>query len=127
MAMIYCPECGAQISDAAYTCPHCGRPIKPTIEIQPAMRKNPMPPCPETHLAKAIVMTILLCFPFGIPAIVNAAGAHNAYSAGNYDLAVEKSQKAAQWCKYTLIAGIIFWILYSLFIVAYVCLIVEYL
>ena len=120
--MIYCPDCGAQISDAAYSCPHCGRPMKPAAEIRPSM-----PPCPETHLAKAIVMTILLCFPFGIPAIVNAAGAHNAYSAGDYNLAVEKSQKAAKWCKYTLIAGIIFWVLYALFIVAYVCIIVEYL
>ena len=27
MALISCPECGKQISDAANTCPHCGFPI----------------------------------------------------------------------------------------------------
>ena len=27
MALIYCPDCGRQVSDAAPQCPHCGRPI----------------------------------------------------------------------------------------------------
>jgi hypothetical protein len=27
MALIRCPDCNAQISDAAPTCPHCGRPM----------------------------------------------------------------------------------------------------
>jgi hypothetical protein len=29
MALIGCPECGAGISDEAYSCPHCGYPTKP--------------------------------------------------------------------------------------------------
>lgn len=28
MAIIYCAECGKQISDLAKTCPHCGYPIQ---------------------------------------------------------------------------------------------------
>ncbi|HKX84471.1 MAG TPA: zinc-ribbon domain-containing protein [Pyrinomonadaceae bacterium] len=34
MALIYCPECGHEISNAAVACPSCGRPIsaKPVIE-----------------------------------------------------------------------------------------------
>ena len=28
MALINCPECGKEISDAAASCPHCGYPIK---------------------------------------------------------------------------------------------------
>ncbi len=34
MSLIYCPECGNEISDAALACPNCGRPINavPAIE-----------------------------------------------------------------------------------------------
>lgn len=28
MALIYCKECGRQISDQAYSCPHCGCPLR---------------------------------------------------------------------------------------------------
>ena len=28
MALIKCPECGKEISDAAESCPNCGYPIK---------------------------------------------------------------------------------------------------
>jgi len=33
MAMINCPECGASISDKAATCPKCGYPIKPEVDL----------------------------------------------------------------------------------------------
>jgi len=29
MAIISCPECGAGVSEKAYSCPHCGHPIQP--------------------------------------------------------------------------------------------------
>ena len=29
--LILCPECDLQVSDAAFTCPHCGYPLKPGI------------------------------------------------------------------------------------------------
>lgn len=34
MSLIYCPECGHEISEAAIACPNCGRPIqaKPVVE-----------------------------------------------------------------------------------------------
>jgi uncharacterized membrane protein YvbJ len=31
MALITCPECGAQISDKATTCPQCGHPMTTTV------------------------------------------------------------------------------------------------
>lgn len=34
MAMIDCPECGAHISDAAQSCPKCGKPLGGLITIQ---------------------------------------------------------------------------------------------
>lgn len=33
MALIKCPECGKEISDAAESCPNCGYPIKGQQQI----------------------------------------------------------------------------------------------
>lgn len=117
MALINCPECNAQISDAATACPQCGAPLtKPaTDNSQPA--GNNIPECPETHLAKSIILTIICCWPLGIPAIVNAASVNSSYIAGRYDVALQKSKDAEKWCKYCLIGGIAFWVLYILLIV----------
>lgn len=116
MALIVCPDCGAQISDAAVSCPHCGRPIaKPTPQPVQSVNLNVTQSgrvCPETHLAKAIIVTILCCWPFGIPAIVNAAAVSNAFAAGNYDLALQKSKDADKWSNVSIICAVVFWILY---------------
>lgn len=39
MALISCPECGKEISDKAYACPHCGNPMNP----QPQQIQQPQP------------------------------------------------------------------------------------
>lgn len=41
MALIKCPECGKEISDAAESCPNCGYPIKGQQEIY----KSTCEPC----------------------------------------------------------------------------------
>ncbi len=45
MALISCPECGKEISDAASACPHCGHPIQEpqTQDVPPAPRKSKGP------------------------------------------------------------------------------------
>lgn len=42
MALISCPECGKEISDAALACPHCGHPIQEPQpqDAPPSSRKN---------------------------------------------------------------------------------------
>lgn len=42
MSLIYCPECGNEISDSAVACPNCGRPIRtvPTVETT-VIRRGP--------------------------------------------------------------------------------------
>lgn len=118
MALINCHECNAQISDAATTCPHCGAPVrKPTPQPQPTVVNNNSNVCPETHLTKAILVTIFCCWPLGIPAIVNAAGVSNAFLAGNYDLAVEKSRNADKWCRWCITAGVVFIALYAIIMI----------
>lgn len=116
MALITCRECGAQISDAATTCPQCGSPVVKAVAPQPYQSNNNQI-CPETHLTKAILVTLFCCWPLGIPAIVNAAGVSNAFASGNYQLALQKSNDAEKWSKYCIIAGVIFWILYAIVMV----------
>lgn len=103
---MYCKECGNPLSDLASVCPNCGAPVNsvPTDNSQKI--------CPETHLTRAIILTILCCLPLGIPAIVYAAGVENAFYSGNYNLAVEKSKKAEKLCDITLIFGIIYLVIY---------------
>ena len=73
---------------------------------------------PANYLAKAIVFTVLFCFPFGIPAIVNAAKVDRLWKRGRYDQAKEKSKIVNRWCRTALIVGICFWALLLLYIKA---------
>ena len=45
MALVKCPECGREVSDAAASCPGCGHPIaqQPTLQpiLQPAQKWSP--------------------------------------------------------------------------------------
>lgn len=60
---------------------------------------------PDNYLAWAIVTTLCCCMPFGVVAIVNAAGVDSAWSRGDYDEALLKSQNAAKWCKLSAVVG----------------------
>lgn len=62
---------------------------------------------PPTYLWQAIVVTVLCCIPFGIPAIVFSTKVKPAYLAGDYAGALEASKKAKMWCIVALIVGLI--------------------
>lgn len=131
MALITCPECGAQVSDAASNCPQCGCPLTPAAPAPvapapvapapaapaPAAPAANAPVCPETHLVKAILVTFFCCLPLGIPAIINAADVDKTFVAGNYALAQEKSDKANKWSNIALIAGLVGGGIYLLLII----------
>ncbi len=128
MALINCPECNAQISDAAAQCPHCGCPVGPKTNPTPSYQQAPtyqqapksVPSvCPETHMTKAILCTLFCCLPFGIAAIVNASEVSSAYMSGNYDLALQKSMNAEKWCNWSFIAAAIWVALYFILYVIY--------
>ena len=76
----------------------------------------------------AILVTIFCCWPFGIPAIVNAAMAHGLYakaaSALNdadrksfYEQYEAKNKAAKTWTTVSLIVGIVFYAIYIAYIV----------
>ncbi len=56
------------------------------------------------YLWQAIVVTILCCWPLGIPAIVYAAKVDGLKAAGNITGAMEASANAKKWCVISLIA-----------------------
>ncbi len=39
MALIGCPDCGHQVSDQAFSCPQCGRPLR-ALAPQAALRRE---------------------------------------------------------------------------------------
>lgn len=55
-------------------------------------------PTPPTYLTQAILVTVLCCIPFGIPAIVNAASVSGKIQAGDYAGAKVASDRARFWC-----------------------------
>lgn len=109
MALINCPECSKEISDSAPSCIYCGKPLS-NIANRQIDRPNRV--CPPTHLAKAIIVTFLCCWPFGIPAIVNASEVSTAFISGQYERAEEKSKKANKWANITIWVGVAFWSIY---------------
>lgn len=50
MALIYCEECGNQISDRAEICPHCGLPIREEadVDLNASISTNEIISCPES-------------------------------------------------------------------------------
>lgn len=69
MALIKCSECGAEISDKATTCPHCGNPIcssdvvLPT-EITDDSQVNPKNKKEKSSLKRALSLWLLLIVEF---------------------------------------------------------------
>src|ERR1043166_4970666 len=43
MSLVFCPECGHEISNSAVACPQCGRPInaRPVVERNVFVRQDP--------------------------------------------------------------------------------------
>jgi hypothetical protein len=64
------------------------------------------------YLAQAILVTILCCLPFGIPAIVFSAQVNGKLAAGDYAGAVEASKRAKMWCWISFWVGLGFGVIY---------------
>lgn len=59
------------------------------------------------YLWQSIVVTVLCCLPFGIPAIVYASKVNNALMQGNQAAAKQASDSAKMWCIISLVCGIV--------------------
>ncbi len=72
--------------------------------------------CPPTYLAWSIVVTILCCWPLGIPAIVYASKVESTFHRGNKELAHHYSRKARKWMIASIVGAFVFLFLYILII-----------
>lgn len=117
---MYCSACGAENSDNSYRCDSCGAVLLRTVDQGGSGNVHHDPeglgPAPD-RLAFSIVVTMLCCWPFGIPAIVYAAKAMSANGQRDYMQAHEMTKKASTWCWVAFGVGCAVWGSYGLFIV----------
>ena len=73
---------------------------------------------PKTYLTESILVTLFCCLPFGVVGIVQAAKVESLFLAGNYQAAEQTSLNAKKWYKRALWSGVIFFVLYILFLLA---------
>jgi Uncharacterized protein conserved in bacteria len=83
MSLIYCPECGHEISNSAVACPNCGRPINArpvrdenVVVTHPAREGSGFPPwafVPLGLLGVAIIAVLFLMFGHGTDDSANKA------------------------------------------------------
>lgn len=72
---------------------------------------------PDSHLAGAIISTLLCCLPAGIVAIVYAAKVDSAWNSGDFRGALAASNSAKTWMWVSVGLGIVGTIIMILFIV----------
>ena len=108
---MFCPNCGAEVSDKAVICNKCGTSlVKTTTQQTPGANQLQ----PKTWLVESILVTLFCCLPFGIAAIVNAANVSSKFSAGDIEGANRASEQAGKWTKWAFgvgIAGILIYII----------------
>ena len=72
---------------------------------------------PDNYLVWSILVTVMCCWPLGIPAIVNASKVDKLWTAGDYNGAQEASKKAKQFAIFGAIGGGIAVFLYFILVV----------
>lgn len=81
-----------------------------------------MPFMPNNYLFLSIFTTVCCCLPFGIYAIILSSKVNTLYLAGQYDLAVQKSQEAKKFSMIGIGLGLAFIVIYM---IAYVLLLAN--
>mgnify|MGYP003357195400 FL=1 len=76
-----------------------------------------MPPQPDNYLVWAILVTVLCCLPFGVASIIYSVKVGSLYAQGDYNGAVDASQKAKKFAMIGGIGGLVFIIVYVIFMI----------
>lgn len=76
-----------------------------------------MPPQPDNYLVWAILVTVLCCLPLGVASIIYSVKVGSLYAQGDYNGAVDASQKAKKFAMIGGIGGLVFIIVYVIFMI----------
>ena len=96
---MFCYNCRQELAEGTAVCPACGA-AQNQGAAGPAVGAGAAAPVIPNHLVGAILATLFCCLPFGIVAIVYAAGVNGKIAAGDIAGAEASSKKAAtsaQW------------------------------
>ena len=126
---MFCANCGKQIPEQAAFCPACGKPVNGADAPAPAEVKPAAAPVQTevipSHLALAIVTTLMCCMPLGVVSIVYAAQVSSLVSSGKIEQARAASRSAKGWGIAALVVGLVavvgYGLFYALVIAAAVC------
>lgn len=112
---MYCSKCGENNNDNAWKCVRCAAVLRG--EPTPLQMKRV-----PNYLAQSILVTLLCCMPFGIPAIVYSAQVNTKLNAGDLQGAIDSSNKAKMWGWISfgvgLAGGVIYGIIMALLAIA---------
>ena len=84
-----------------------------------AVNQGQQPPQPSSHMALAIITTLMCCLPTGIVAIMKSSKVDSLYFAGRYDEAVDASKSSMNWSIAGIVISLIGWIAYVLLVVVF--------
>jgi hypothetical protein len=93
--------------------PALGQPSPYPSPYQPPMASGTELP---NYLWQSIVVTVLCCWPLGIPAIVYAAKVDGLKARGDMRGAMDASANAKKWCIISLVAWVVVIVLYLLLV-----------
>ena len=118
---MFCPQCGAANPENAQQCSACGtmmRQLPPAgapVQNAPGVPQRPAVTI-ENYLVPSIIVTILCCWPAGIPAIIYASQVNTKLSQGDIAGAQQSSKNAKTWCIVSVIAPLVGIVLYIIVI-----------
>lgn len=85
--------------------------------MEDSTQKTELPP--DNNLVWAILATILCCWPFGIPALINAAKVEKYWQDGQKEKAIKAANKAKKWSIISAVSAILFWIIYIIIYIVF--------
>jgi hypothetical protein len=109
---MYCPKCGKDNPEGSSFCNSCGESFAvPAQSAAPLQAQGPVPardevPHVPNHMAWAII-SIFLCWPFAIAAIVNAVRVDDRLALGDVPGARVASERAKTWATVATVIGVI--------------------
>jgi hypothetical protein len=106
---MYCRKCGTQNEDNNYKCSRCGEVLhQGTASSAPIKIPN--------YLVQSILVTLLCCLPFGIPAIVYSAQVNGKIQSGDIQGAIDSSNKAKMWGWISFGLGLVGGVIYGILV-----------